>query len=98
MKNNLDSLDFQIAQLNVMITEFIVRDHHCYTLAKEICKRITTICKHVEIEFFPQQQRVYLKMLNVWQAINHTSDGNRAPYSNSMNDLMPTTPESKITH
>ena len=98
MKNNSDSLDFQIAQLNIMITEFIVRDHHCYTLAEEICKRITTICQHVEITFFPQQQRVYLKMLKVWQAINHTNDDNKTPYSNSMSSLLPTTSESKITH
>lgn len=69
MNNHPESLDFEIAQLNIMMTEFVIRDHHCYTLAQAICTRLTNICQHVEIDFFPQQQRVYLKMLKVWQAI-----------------------------
>lgn len=72
MNNHPNSLDFEIAQLNILMTEFIMRDQHCYTLAQAICTHLTNICQHLEIAFFPQQQRVYLKMLKVWQAIKLT--------------------------
>jgi len=91
MNNHPDSLDFQIAQLNIMITEFIMRDHHCYTLAQAICTRLTNICQHVEIAFFPQQQIVYLKMLKVWQAINHSSSVNKG-------EIKPAENPSKLAH
>ena len=99
-KNNSDSLDFQIAQLNIMITEFMMRDHHCYVLTQEICKRLTTICQHVEIIFFPHQQTVYLKMLKVWQVINHSSNNsNRETYGNEVGGVEPKQNNAvKITH
>ena len=72
IKNN-SSLDTQIAQLNILTTEFMMRDHHCVPLAKSIRDTLEVICQHVEIAFFPQQQQVYLKMLSLWNAVCYST-------------------------
>ena len=97
--NHSDSLDSQIARLNIMTTEFMLRDYQCYTLTQAICRQLTIICQHPEIDFFPQQQMVYLKMMKVWQAINLSKrKTNRNPYPNDLDETKTTKKPSQVIH
>lgn len=68
MKAPTNSLDEQIAHLNIYMCEFIDRDHQCTNLSRAICAQLEEIINNSEVGFFPYQQSVYLKMLRFWKA------------------------------
>ena len=72
--NNFDStpsLDELIAKLNILTTDFIFSKHQCRYRACSISNLLRHICEHKELVFFPEQQVIYCKMLQVWQALAH---------------------------
>lgn len=70
-QNSAYSLDDMIAKLNLMTTDFIFSKNPCHHRACTIAKILQHICQHKELAFFPEQQVVYCKMLQVWQALAH---------------------------
>ena len=68
-KNESLSLDDMIARLNIVTTDFIFSKHQCRHRTIAIAQILNAICQHKELIFFPEQQRVYCKMLKVWKAL-----------------------------
>lgn len=68
-KNESLSLDDMIARLNIVTTDFIFSKHQCRHRTIAIAQILSAICQHKELMFFPEQQKVYCKMLKVWKTL-----------------------------
>jgi len=89
MKNNQlnTSLDHLTAQLNVMTTDVIFSQHHCVHKAIAIAQQLKKICSHPELGFFPEQQKIYFKMLKVWKTLAY--DESSANHEHSSEQKQP---------
>lgn len=65
-KSKEASLDMLVSQLNIMLTKMIFNDAFCSNQAIHIADKLKEICGNMELTFFPEQQTVYYKMLNLW--------------------------------
>ncbi|MGH1542510.1 MAG: hypothetical protein ACRBHB_18945 [Arenicella sp.] len=70
--SNEPSLDTMQAQLNALMTEYMFVDPPCQCITIAIRDLLNRICHHPEMDFFPEQRMVQIKMLNLWRTKAHT--------------------------
>jgi len=78
LDNTDPTLDQLIAKLNLLTTDFIFSQHQCVHKTIAIAQQLQKICQHQELLFFPEQQKIYYKMLKVWKALAYENSSTKS--------------------
>lgn len=67
----IDASDSQTSYDSLIAALFVLLTHHGLTQSEDsanaIVARLNSLCEHTDIEYYPNQQRVFLKMRKLWR-------------------------------
>lgn len=82
-ENKYICLDSLVAELNILVTNFLLDNKPCQNQTNDIVNQLSKICRHDELGFFPAQQRVYISMLKVWNLMAFSNSNHNNAIENS---------------